>query len=377
MSTVREIRRKLPGAQAVPVLRPARILIADDDPVGRDIVARKLTNQGYMCECCENEQTALGLLSSKRFDLVLTSLLKEGKRSGDLMKEIVQTSPDTAVVLLTSVMDIGVAVNLLKDGAYDYITKPFNPEEMSIRVSRALEKRRLLLENESYQRTLEEQVASRTGQLKEALGTLEQTYHSTLVALSRALDSRDADPDNYSLRVTVLAARLAQHLDLSQAEMRVIEKGVLLHDIGKIGVPDELLRKTGPLSEKEQALTRRHPEIGYNILTSIKFLKGAAQLVLHHHERYDGKGYPQHLKGEEINLGARIFAVADALADLTSSRPFRAPLSFEEASQIIEGMAGAQLDPVLVGKFLSIPASEWEAACQEIAVNGKNADFLR
>jgi putative nucleotidyltransferase with HDIG domain len=377
MARGREIREHVPGAPAVPDLHPAHILIADDDAIVRDIVARKLANQGYACECCGNEQTALSLVSSKRFDLVLTGFLKEGKGSSDLVREIIQTCPHTAVVLLTSVIDIGVAVNFLKDGAYDYITKPFSLEELSIRISRALEKRRLLLENESYQRTLEEQVASRTQQLNEALATLEHTYHSTLAALSKALDSRDADPDNYSLRVTALAARLAQHLGLSQTEIRVIEKGVLLHDIGKIGVPDEFLRKTGPLSEKEQLWMRRHPEIGYNILNSIKFLKGAAQLVLHHHERYDGKGYPQRLKGDEIDLGARIFAVADALANLTSSRPFRPPLSFEEAIRKIKEMAGAQLDPEIVSRFVNVPVSEWNAAYLEIAVNGKNADFLR
>ncbi len=368
--------RQLSTAAGAPASE-VRILIADEDGIVRDILARKLISQGYLCQCCADTKAALALLSGQKFDLVLTGLLTAAKGGSALLEEAMRTCPDTAVVLLTSVMDIEVAVSSLKEGAYDYITKPFSLDEMSIRISRALEKRRLLLENQLYQRTLEEQVAHRTHQLRDALGVLEQTYHSTLVALSKALDSRDADPDGYSLRVTALTARLALQMGLSEPEIRIIEKGVLLHDIGKIGIPDSLLRRPGPLTERERRLMNRHPEVGYRILSSIGFLKGAAQLVLHHHELYDGTGYPRGLKGEAINMGARIFAVADAFEDLTSNRPSRAALSIEGAGREIEKMSGAQLDPSIVKKFLTIPASEWKTICQEIAANGKNADFLR
>jgi putative two-component system response regulator len=175
----------------------------------------------------------------------------------------------------------------------------------------------------------------------------------------------------------VYATRLGQQLCLNGSEMRIIEQGVLLHDIGKIGVPDELLRKSGKLSESELLLTQNHPEIGYRILSSIKFLKGAAELVLHHHEQYDGKGYPQHLSGDQINYGARIFAVADALDALTSNRSFQAAISFDAAALEIKKMSGAQLDPALVNDFLKIPASEWEIVRNEVAANTKRADFLR
>ncbi len=368
--------RQLNTAAGAPA-SDARILIADEDGVVRDILARKLISQGYRCECCADAEAALELLSGQKFDLVLTGLLTAAKDSNVLIKDLMRTCPDAAVVLLTSIMDIEVAVNSLKEGAYDYITKPFSLDEMSIRISRALEKRRLLLENRLYQRTLEDQVAHRTRQLREALGVLEQTYHSTLVALSKALDSRDADPDGYSLRVTALTARLALQMGLSEPEIRTIEKGVLLHDIGKIGIPDSLLSRPGPLKGSERSLMIRHPEIGYRILSSIGFLKEAAQLVLHHHELYDGTGYPRGLKGETINLGARIFAVADTLENLTSNHPSRAALSIEDAGREIEKLSGAQLDPSIVKKFLAIPASEWKMIYQEIAANGKNADFLR
>ena len=271
---------------------PPRILIVGDEVISREILARKLTAQGYSCESCTNGQEAIDLLAGGKFDLVLADISMPEIGGGALLKEAMRVSPGIAVILVTSVIDIELAVDSLKDGAYDYITKPFSLEQVSISVSRALEKRRLLFENQNYQRTLEEQVASRTRQLEEALRVLKHTYRSTLVALSKVLDSRDADSDGHSLRVTVYTRQLAQGLNLSEPEIRVIEQGVLLHDIGKIGIPDELLRNPGNWAGTEYIQMRRHPEIGYRILSSIKFLRKAAQVVLHHHERYDGNGYP-------------------------------------------------------------------------------------
>jgi putative nucleotidyltransferase with HDIG domain len=377
MSAAKTLYDQLSDSPMDSPYRPGRILIVNDEVVAREILARKLASLGYSCECCDSGRTALDLLACRMFDLVLADISMPQIGGVGFLTEALQICPDVAVILVTPIVDIEVAVDSLKDGAYDYITKPFSLEKMAISVSRALEKRRLLLENQNYQRTLEEQVASRTRQLKAALGVLEHTYHSTLVALSKALDSRDAGSDGHSLRVTVYATRLARQLGLSEPKIRAIEHGVLLHDIGKIGIPDELLRKKDQLNESERSLMRKHPEIGYRILSSIKFLKEAAQLVLHHHERYSGQGYPQQLKKDEINLGARIFAVADTLDDLTSNRLFQPAISFEAAILEIEGMSGDQLDPSLVDAFLKIPAPEWKEICRDIAANTKRADFLR
>lgn len=376
MSTVRSVPADLPHIPLSSVLRPARILIVDDEAVVRDILERKLIDLGYRCEGCGNYREARNLLITRKYDLLLADVSLPGASGRDVLKEALRISPNVAVILLTSVVDIEMAVDSLKEGAYDYITKPFSIEEVSISVSRALEKRRLLLENQDYQRTLEERVASRTRQLQEALGVLEHTYHSTLVALSKALDSRDADLDGHSLRVTVYAVRLARQLGMSESEIKSIEQGILLHDIGKIGVPDALLRKQGKLSPEESLLMQRHPEIGFRILSSIRFLKGAALLVLHHHEQYDGNGYPQHLKGAAIDPGARVFAIADALDDLTSNCPFQAAVSFETAIGKIAELSGAQFDPAFVNEFLKIPVSVWNAARQEVSATAKRADFL-
>jgi putative two-component system response regulator len=376
MSTANRIYQQMPNSILGSIFRPASILIVDDEVIVREVLARKLASLGYTCQSCESGQAAFDLLENKQFDLVLADVLMPKIESAAFLKKTMSLCPDAAVIFVASVVDIETAVDSLKDGAYDYITKPFSLEEVSIGVTRALEKRRLLIDNRNYQRVLEEQVASRTRQLQEALRVLEHTYHSTLVALSRALDSRDANSDGHSLRATLYAKRLAKKLGLNDADTRIIEHGVLLHDIGKIGIPDGLLRKQDPLSEEELLLVRQHPEIGYRILSSIKFLKGAAKLVLHHHERYDGKGEPQGLKGDEIDLGARIFAVAGALDYLTSNHPSQPAIGFEDAMKEIERMSGVQLDPALTKAFLEIPASEWKEIRREIADNTKRADFL-
>jgi HD-GYP domain-containing protein (c-di-GMP phosphodiesterase class II) len=202
--------------------------------------------------------------------------------------------------------------------------------------------------------------------LKEALDVLERTYHSTLVALSKALDSRDADSDGYTLRVTLYAKKLARQLGMPKSGIRIVEQGVLLHDVGNIGIPDALLKKKKPLNEEEQILMYQHPEIGFRILSRIKFLEESAQLVLQHHERYDGQGYPQGLKGDEINLGARIFAVADAFESLTFSKSTLTKEGVIAAQKAVKAMAGAQLDPMIVDTFLAIPFDEWQEMSQKI-----------
>jgi response regulator RpfG family c-di-GMP phosphodiesterase len=376
MATANSIHQQMPNSFLGSIFHPANILIVDDEIIVREGLTRKLTSLGYDCQCCENGHAAFDLLEQKNYDLVLADVLMPEIEGGAFLKKAMSLCPDIAVIFVASVVDIEMAVDSLKDGAYDYINKPFSLEEVSISVARALEQRRLLIDNQNYQRILEEQVSSRTRQLKEALRVLEHTYHSTLVALSRALDSRDADFDGHSLRATVYAKRLAKKLGLNETDTRILEHGVLLHDIGKIGIPDNLLRKPSPLSEEDWLLVNKHPEIGCRILSSIKFLKGAAKLVLHHHERYDGKGEPQGLKGDEIDLGARIFAIAVALDELTSNRPFQPAIGFEDAMKEIERMSGAQLDPALTKAFLEIPASEWKEIRREVADNAKRADFL-
>lgn len=359
------------------IFRPARILVSDRELLSREVVSRKLTTLGYVCDCCEDGPSALDKLADQSYDLILTDVDPSEKGGVDFLNEILKIRPDIAVILVASDAGIDEAVDALKHGAYDYIAKPFNMEELSIGVSRAMEKRRLTMENQSYQRTLEEQVASRTDQLKDALGVLEQTYHSTLVALSKALDSRHADSDGHTLRISAYATRLAQALCMDESEIRVMEQGILLHDVGNIGIPDSLLEKKDALDEKERIMMKKHPEVGYRILSRIKFLKEPAQLVLQHHETYDGQGYPQGLKGEEIHLGARIFAVADMFETLTYSPSSRRANNIKSACMEMKKMSGTILDPGIVDQFLKIPLHEWEDISSNIKKNAGLSQIRR
>ena len=340
-------------------VQDVRVLIVEDEALIRDILVRTLSGLGYNCTDCDNGRAAVSLIASTSFDLVLTDLFMPEVGGISLLREVQSISPDTAVIMVTSVADIGTAVDSLKDGASDYILKPFSPQEVSVVVAGTLEKRRLLLENRRYQQNLEEQVMSQTKQLREALELLRQTYDSTLMALGTALDSRDADTTGHSYRVTLFTKRLAGQVGVSTQELKVIEQAALLHDIGKIGIPDELLRKPGKLTESEWVLMRKHPEIGFRILTKIKLLRDAAKIVLQHQERYDGSGYPAGLAADEIVLGARIFAVTDTLDCMTMDRPFQKGTTFEGARDEIVRASGTQFDPAIVKKFLEIQLAEW------------------
>jgi len=347
---------------------PARILVVDDEVIIREVLARKMNQLGYDAHSAPGGEAALELLrQGESYDLLISGLNMPGVGGVALMKKAHESCSDLAVILVTPVLSVETAVHALKEGAYDYVTKPFSLEEVVISVSRALEKRRLLLENRRYERTLEDQVAHRTRQLREALDELRHTYDSTLLALGTALDSRDAGSDCHSLRVALYSKRLARQIGMPAADERTLEQGALLHDIGNIGVPYALLRKPGPLTAAEWELMRRHPEIGYRIISGIKFLQEAAKVVLQHHERYDGTGDPAGLRGEAIALGARVVAVADTLDRITSNRPFQAAATYEAARMEIKRVSGSQLDPELVAAFLEVPLDEWKAMRHDVA----------
>ncbi len=238
-----------------------------------------------------------------------------------------------------------------------------------MRIQRALERQRLIRENRQYQRKLEGIVEQQWGKLSLAVNELRQTYHATLEALTAALDLRDKETEGHSRRVTEYATVIARAMGLDGEAIGVIRQGALLHDVGKIGIPDSMLHKAGPLSPDEWDLMRRHPQIGYDLLRGIEFLDDAAStIVLHHHERYDGAGYPGKLAGSDIPPGARIFAVADTLDALTADRVYRKATSLEAAQQEIGRCSGTQFDPTIVNAFISIPKQTWHTIQNTVAV---------
>jgi len=270
------------------------------------------------------------------------------------------------VVMVTAVHDISVALAAIRNGAYDYLLKPFEREQLLATVRRALENRRLKLENRAYQTNLESLVAARTEQLRKTMSNLERSYDITLEALGDALDLKDAETEGHSKRVTAFTIAMARALGLAADQIRVIARGAFLHDIGKMAIPDNILRKPGKLDTEEIAIMREHCFRGYQMLKKIPFLAEAAEIVYSHQERYDGTGYPRGLKGEEIPLGARIFSVADTLDAIRSDRPYRPAQPFSAAKKEIEVWSGRQFDPEIVKVFLSMPENIWDDLRKEI-----------
>jgi len=343
-----------------------RILIVDDEFSVREILSEGLTAFGFITHTASRAQEGLKIFLAGGIDLVLSDIDMPEMSGLEFLAELVRIKPSVDVIMVTGVVDTEVAVKALRDGARDYVTKPFNLEEVRIVIRRTLENRRLVNENKSYQEGLELKVEERTTELKEKkveverlYSELQESYESTLQAMATALDFRDNETQGHSLRVVEYALIVAGAMGVKEPELGWIRRGALLHDIGKIGVPDAVLRKPGKLDADEWAEMRKHPERGYEMLRHIRFLEPALEIVLCHQERYDGSGYPQGLAGEQIPLGARIFAVVDCFDAMTSDRPYRAALAIETARDEIRAFSGIQFDPVVAEAFLCISDEIW------------------
>ena len=238
--------------------------------------------------------------------------------------------------------------------------KPFDLRQVEVAVRRALEHYELRASKRRYENHLEELVEQRTAALDRALESVEDAYRSTLKALAQALETRDAETHGHSERVVTFSLRLGRELGLDKEQMKALEFGSLLHDIGKIGVPDAILRKPAQLTSEEWVKMREHPLHGQQILREIRFLEGAARVVAQHHEKWDGSGYPLGLTGEEIDMNARIFAVADAFDAMTSDRVYRAGRSYEVAAAELDRCTSQQFDPRVVTAFHRVPSEDWE-----------------
>jgi putative nucleotidyltransferase with HDIG domain len=368
---------ELPGGDvAEPNLTDQRIIVVDDETAVRDTVCSILAQAGYDCMPVDSARDALSYLrSNDDVSIVLSDLIMEGMDGLTLLAKMKQEHPEIPVVMVTAVHDISVALAAIRNGAYDYLLKPFEKEQLLAMVRRALETRRLRLENVAYQTKLESLVAGRTEMLRKALADLERSYDITLEALGDALDLKDAETEGHSKRVTAFTIAIARAMELPQERVRVIARGAFLHDIGKMAIPDAILRKPGRLSAEEQTIMREHAYLGYQILRKIPFLHEAADIVYSHQERYDGSGYPRGLRADQIPLGARIFAVADTFDAMTSDRPYRAAQSIASGRREIERHSGKQFDPEIVKVFFSIPERIWLELRTEIENQGPQRRF--
>jgi putative two-component system response regulator len=325
----------------------ARCVVVDDEPRLRQVLVHLMEAEGFTCEEAANGIEALEVLQRLPSPLVLSDLRMPGMDGIELLRHIRARHPDTAVVMITAVADVEVAVSCLAIGAMDYLTKPFHLEEVRARVSQALEKRRLILENRGYQERLEERVAAQARRL-------EELFLTSIQSLAEALEVKDPYTRGHSVRVARYSVVIARALDLDADLVRQVEMGGHLHDLGKIGVREAVLNKVGPLTDEEYEHIMTHPVVGWRILAPLLAdAPIALNVVRSHHERFDGRGIPDGLAGEAIPLEARIAAVADAFDAMTSGRPYRGvTLTVPEALAELAHYAGRQFDPRIVEAFV-------------------------
>jgi putative nucleotidyltransferase with HDIG domain len=346
---------------------PDRILVVDDEEPIREIVASMLGTAGYACKQAGSGMEALAVLTSgEDFELMLSDLMMADLDGIGLLERTKEKYPDMPVVMVTAVHDISVALAAIRNGAYDYLLKPFEREQLLNTVSRALENRRLKVENRNYQTNLESLVKARTEQVQATLRELERSYDMTLEALGDALDMKDSETEGHSRRVTAYTIVIARAMGLPPEQIPTIARGAFLHDIGKLAIPDAILCKPSKLTTEEMAIMKEHCFKGYQIVKKIPFLVEACEIVYSHQERYDGTGYPRGLKGEEIPLGARIFSVADTLDAMTVDRVYRPAQSYEAAREEIVRWSGRQFDPDVVKAFVEIPEDIWDHLRKDI-----------
>lgn len=347
--------------------KPASLLIADPDRYTVEVLQSFFQAPEYRCVAVAEGRAVLDLLSETPFTLVLCALELPDGDGLEILRQGLQISPQSAILVMGTTADWGLAIEALRLGAYDFLEKPFRRVPWTRNILRALRRRKLESDQKTHHSLLEEALQERTEHLHNALEEVEEGQRRTLETLAAALDAREHETHLHSLRVEAFTLLLAEKCGYSSAWMRELRQGALLHDIGKIAVPDSILLKPGPLTPEEFRTMQQHTVYGHEILSRIPHLQRASLVALNHHERPDGRGYPQGVAGEAIPLEARIFAVADTLDVITAGRPYRAPRSLAEARVEILRYAGTQFDADVVDVFLGIGDEVWRTLREQVA----------
>lgn len=338
------------------------ILVVDDDEAARRLLAKVLDRNGYRCVTAGNMTEAKQRMTEERFALVLTDMDMPGGSGLDLLMSVASDHPDVATVLVTGVDDPRFATTALDIGAYGYIIKPFEPNEIVVSVTSALCRRRAEAENRQHRARLEQMVRDRTQEMIGYISRLEQAeremktlQRETIQRLSLAAEFRDDDTPRHVQRVSRYCALIAERLGEEPERCELLGTAGAMHDVGKIGIPDTILMKPAPLDDEEWEIVKRHCEIGHRLLsgTNSDILNTAATVALTHHEKVDGTGYPQGLAGDEIPLEGRIAAVADVFDSLTSYRVYSNAIPFNEGVAYLRENRGSHFDPVVVEVFLA------------------------
>jgi putative two-component system response regulator len=338
-----------------------RILVVDDEEQIRNLLRRLLEAQGYACETAGCTSEARQLLEADPFSLVLSDVNMPGGSGIDLAHEIVERYPDVAVVMVTGVDDRKAANAALEHGAYGYVLKPFKPNELAINVANALRRRAVELENRQHRAGLEATVRERTSALSATVDDLRRSerelrrlQEEAIRRLSFAAEFRNEETGRHIVRMSLYCQLLAVHAELDRERVEMLRIASPMHDVGKIGIADAVLRKPGPLTDEERRSMQEHTTIGHRMLADSGFelLDLAASLALTHHERVDGTGYPHGLAGEQIPIEGRIVAIADVFDAVTSDRVYRPALSVDQARELLLEGRGAHFDAALLDLFL-------------------------
>lgn len=331
-----------------------RVLIVDDESCVRELLAHFLSQKGYDCITAENGYCALDILRQDKIPLVISDIRMPGLDGLGLLQEVKRKEPFTEVIMATAHTETSTAIEAMRQGAHDYVLKPFDLNAVEASVQRALERRQLLIENKEYHDRLEEKVREKTSELVEKNSQLRLLFFNTIQSLVQSLEAKDKYTEGHSRRVAEMSSLMAERLLFSDEDVEKLKLAGILHDIGKIGVRETCLNKPGKLTDEEYEEIKLHPLISERILRPIEELQGILADIRHHHERFDGKGYPHGLRGEKIPLGARILAIADSYDAMTSDRPYRPALTPEKALVELEGNAGKQFDPQLIKVFFEM-----------------------
>ena len=338
-----------------------RLLLVDDELAHLKVLAVMVEQAGMSCKTARSAKEALNLLQREPVDAVIADLNMPGVSGLELLTEILLHYPHMVFLMATGIDDVRLGVQAMRQGADDYLIKPLQIDVVILSLERAFHKKWLEQKVEHYRKNLEELVCNRTVELQNALGQVEQSYADTLDALGAAIDLRDGQTAGHSRRVALWSIKILTEMHGTTQQLKHLAMGAWLHDIGKLAIPDAILLKPGALTEEERKIMQGHVRIGYDLVKLVLFLADAAEIILTHHERWDGSGYPQGLRGHDIPLNARIFAVVDTVDAMTSDRPYCSALPFQEARNLIERQAGFHFDPQVAGVFLSISTGTWEA----------------
>lgn len=328
--------------------------MVDDEASIRKLLDRKFTMSGYVCAQAEDGMSALDQVRQDKFDLVVTDIRMPRIDGINLIEEIKRLDSALSVIMMTGYTDVDTAIEALRHGAFDYQLKPLDFDRLTVAVTNGIERTRLLRDRAEYMIMLEAKVRERTEELAEKNRSIRKFFFETVMALVSAVEAKDKYTEGHSRRVADNARLVARRLGMPEDEIERIYIAGVLHDVGKIGVPDAVLHKPGVFTPEETAIMKNHPTLTAAILANVEDFSDIIKMTLHHHERFDGKGYPAGLTGELIPLGARILSVADAFDAMTSDRPYRPRLTLTRAIEELDQAAGTQLDPDVTGTFLSL-----------------------